>query len=101
MLSATEAVRSLISLTIWIENCALGAGLLDQLREHVVDVVAGVGVRDLVGVLRHRAVHAAQVGRAGADVDDEHVVEHVEAVGDRERLASRASPSPPTRARPR
>jgi hypothetical protein len=37
---------------------------------------------------RHRAVHPAQVRRAGADVDDEHVVEHVEAVRDRERLGA-------------
>ena len=49
-------------------------------------MVAGVVERDLVGVLRHRAVHPAQVGRARADVDHQHVVEHVQAVGHRERL---------------
>ena len=80
---------SLISLIICDRELRLGvASCAISFDELVVDEVAGERVRDLVGVLGHRAVHPAQVGRAGADVDHEHVVEHVEAVGDRERLGA-------------
>ncbi|MEZ5974213.1 MAG: hypothetical protein R3E96_05070 [Planctomycetota bacterium] len=64
----------------------IGERLLQLLGQRLVDEVAAAGQGDLVGVLRHGAVHPAQVDRTGTDVDHQHVLEHVEAIGHRERL---------------
>jgi hypothetical protein len=46
-----------------------------------IDEIAGLEQGALVVFGGDGAVHAAQVQGAGADVDDEGVVEHVQAVG--------------------
>ncbi len=65
-----------------------GVLLSNLVRKAAIDRITSTGHCQLVGLLGHRAVHAAQVDRARSDVDDEHVVEHVEAVSHGKRLGA-------------
>ena len=61
-----------------------GVLLFDEVGQGRVDGVASDRVGALIFGIRHLAVNTAKVGGARADVDDQGVVEEVEAVGDRE-----------------
>ena len=65
----------------------LRVALPDELEQVLVDRVAGGGERPLVLLGRIAAAHDAEVGRAGADVDDQCVQQRVESVSHGERLA--------------
>ena len=64
----------------------LGVAVADQVVQLLVDRVAGDREADLVVFAGDGAVHAAQVARAGADVDHQDVAHPLHAVGDGEWL---------------
>jgi hypothetical protein len=71
----------------------LGVALADLERDLLVEPVAGEGEGALVLLGRQPPLHDAEVGGAGADVDDHRVQQRLEAVGDGERLGDDHQPA--------
>ena len=67
-------------------EAGLRVALAGEAHELLVDEVAGLGEGALVVLGGQAAVHDAEVGGAGADVDDHGVEQGLHAVGHRERL---------------